>query len=262
MPSLSPLLSHKKIVFLDMDGTIYLGDNLISGARAFLDQLKKEGILYYFLSNNSSRSKEDYVKKLENLGIPSSPDEILLSTDGVIDFLLERNIKDVYLVGTDSMKDMFLQAGIQVDAKNPRFVILGFDTELHYQKIKRSALLLQEGVDMIATHCDLVCPTPDGPIPDVGSMLAMFETATGKKPVMVFGKPNTEMLDFVLRKHEALPSDVVIIGDRIYTDLELAKRLGCDSVLVLSGESGPEDLAGLDLKPSKIVENVGELLID
>lgn len=262
MSPLADLFFSKKIVFLDMDGTVYLGDHLITGAKAFLSALKKREIAYYYLSNNSSRSKADYVRKLNRMGISSRTEEIILSTDGVIEYLCQNNTKNVYVVGTESMKDMFIQAGIDIESKDPKYVILGFDTELNYEKIKRSALFLLEGVEMIATHCDRVCPTPDGPIPDVGAMLAMFEEATGKRPVKIFGKPNKAMLDHVIRKHEAHPGELVIIGDRIYTDMELARRIGCDFILVLSGETRREDVTHMKTTPSMIIENIGELVSD
>lgn len=260
MPSLHPIFSDKKIAFLDMDGTIYLGDLLIQGAREFLDALEEESIMHYFLTNNSSRSKEDYIRKLEKLGIEAKKDDLILSTDGVINFLQQRNVRQVYAVGTKSMKEMFRQAGIETDSPIPRYIILGFDTELDYKKIKTASLLMQKEVEMIATHCDLVCPTPEGPIPDVGSMLALFETATQKKVARVFGKPHPEMVEFILNKHNVNPQEVIIIGDRIYTDMEMARQVGCDFVLVLSGETRTGDVQNLKNPPALVVETIGRLV--
>jgi HAD superfamily hydrolase (TIGR01450 family) len=260
MTRLVPTLQDKKIIFLDMDGTIYLGDRLIPGTASFLSALKTEGKRFYFLSNNSSRSKHDYVRKLKNLGIPSSVEDILLSTDGVIDFLLNRHIKRTFVVGTQSMSDMFLKAGFDIKSPNPQYIVLGFDTELNYEKIRTAALLLQKGVPLLATHKDLVCPTEEGPIPDVGAMLALFETATGKKPAKIFGKPNREMLAHVIKKHKADPGDLAIVGDRIYTDREMALHIGCDFILVLSGESGKKEAARLNPQPALTVDTLGQLL--
>ncbi len=262
MTSLDCTFRNKKIVFLDMDGTIYLGEKLIQGTEVFLSALKKNGIKYYYLSNNSSCSKTDYVNKLERLGIHASTEEIILSTDGVIDFLHSRKVDKTYVLGTLSMKDMFLQAGIEVDSQNPTYLILGFDTELNYKKIKKAALLLQRGIPMLATHKDLVCPTQDGPIPDVGAMLALFKKATGKTPDKIFGKPNQEMLDHIIKKHSATADELIIIGDRIYTDMEMANRIGCDFILVLSGETQKEDVAGLETQPTLVVDTVGQLISD
>lgn len=245
---------------MDLDGTVYLGDTLIQGADRFIDYLKANGIHYYFLSNNSSRSKADYVKKLSLLGVRTEVDHILLSTDGVIEFLKDQGINDVYIVGTQSMKETFAEAGIHVASPEPKYVVLGYDTELTYEKLRTSALFLQENVPLIATHPDLVCPTPQGPVPDVGALLALYEKATGIKPVKIFGKPNPEMITHVFKRHDVGPEDVVMIGDRIYTDLELAKRVPCDFILVLSGEARRMDLEQASHAPDLVVNTIGEII--
>lgn len=262
MSSFDRTLKNKKVVFLDLDGTIYLGNKLIKGAKSFLDYLKDKGLQYYFLSNNSSRSKMDYVQKLSNLGIDTSEDRIILSTDGVIEYLINKKIKNVYAIGTNSMKDMFINAGIYVESENPEYIILGYDTELTYDKLRKAAIFLQNGVELIATHCDIVCPTPDGPVPDVGSMLVLFEKATRKKPLKIFGKPNAEMVNHIIKKHKTSPEEVMMIGDRIYTDMELARRIQCDFILVLSGETKIEDVEGLDQSPALVVESIGHIISD
>ncbi len=253
-------LKDKKIVFLDLDGTIYLGNQIISGAKKFLDYLDSSGIYYYFLSNNSSRSKQDYVQKLSRLGISTSEDRIILSTDGVIDFLVRNQIRETYTVGTGSMMDMLEKAGIKTRSSSPEYVVLGFDTELVYEKLKRAALFLLQDIPLLATHPDLVCPTAEGPIPDIGAMLSLFEKATGKKAFKIFGKPNTEMVQHIMDKHRAAPKEVVMVGDRIYTDMELASRLGCDFFLVLSGETTAEQASQLKKKPAVVAENIGKIL--
>jgi HAD superfamily hydrolase (TIGR01457 family) len=260
MAQSSSLFQNKKVVFLDLDGTIYMGDALIPGAKEFLNHLEDRGIYSYFLSNNSSRSKSDYVKRLSALGIHADEERILLSTDGVIAYLIERNKKEVYVVGTKSMKQMFLEAGFDIDSSNPGFIVLGFDTELTYEKLKTAALYIQKGVELIATHPDFVCPTPEGFIPDTGAMLALFEKATNKKPHKIFGKPNPEMITHILKKHDISPEEVVMIGDRIYTDMELARRVPCDSILVLSGETKKEDLESIEKRPTLVVESVADLI--
>lgn len=260
MPDTDRLFQDKKIVFLDLDGTIYIGETLIPGARDFLDYLKDRGICFYFLTNNSSRSKSDYVKKLNGMGIAIQEEDIILSTDGVIYFLAEKKIRHIYVVGTKSMREMFVEAGFDPESPSPSYVILGFDTELTYEKLKKAALFIQNGVELIATHPDLVCPTPEGFIPDTGSMLALLEKATNRKPVKIFGKPNPEMIAHALKKHSATPQEAVMIGDRLYTDMELARRVSCDSVLVLTGETKKEDLARIKERPTLVVDSVAALL--
>lgn len=235
-----------------------MGDKSINGAKEFIAKLKAMNKYVYFLSNNSSKSKLNYVKKLNSMGIKASEEEIILSTDGVIEFLLKEGIKDIFIVGTESMKQAFENAGFNITSNNPRYVVLGYDTELTYSKIRQAALLLQKGIDLIATHCDMVCPTPEGPIPDIGSMLALFQTATGKRPIEIFGKPNSEMVSHIIEHHRTRIEETVVIGDRLYTDMKLARNVGCDFICVLSGETHREN-STID-QPYLIVKNIGELM--
>lgn len=257
---INALLKNKKVAFLDLDGTVYMGDRLIPGVPDFLGLLVRKKIPYYFLSNNSSRSKHDYVKKLASLGIPSREENILLSTDGVLNYLKQKNSKNIFLLGTASMRRMFQAAAIDAESLNPEYIVLGFDTELIYRKLKKAALFMQKGIPLLVSHPDLVCPTPEGPIPDAGSMLVLLETATGKKAKRIFGKPNPDMIMHILKKLGAAPNEAVMCGDRIYTDMELARRTGCDSILVLSGETQPEDVEKIDYKPTIITESLGHLV--
>ncbi len=250
---------QEKLVFFDLDGTLYLSDRLIEGTKELLEKMRKKGVSYYFLSNNSSRSKSDYVHKLGQLGIVASEGQIILSTDGLVAFLKENEVQDVFLVGTRSMEEALTAAGINTRSTNPEYVVLGYDTEINYEKIRIATLHLVNGVDLLATHCDLVCPTPEGPVPDIGSVLAMFKAATGVKPDRVFGKPNVEMVEHVIAR-EGVPLDqVVIVGDRLYTDMEMARRLKCRGVLVLSGDTHHNDLQACTQCPDLVVRSVAEL---
>lgn len=252
-------LKDKKLCFIDLDGTIFLGNKLLPEADKVLTKLQQAGMKYYFLSNNSSRSKKDYVAKLRDLGIESREENFVLSTDGVIEFLTQNRVKNVYLVGTESMKQAFVAAGLNADSDQPEYVVLGYDTEVTYEKLKQAAIYLNQGADLLATHCDLVCPTPEGPIPDIGAMLALFEAATHKTPVRVFGKPHSGMVDHILTKNGLNRTDIVVIGDRLYTDMKLARNLGCDFVCVLSGETNREDIEPLEDVPDLIINSIAEL---
>lgn len=253
-------LGHKELFFIDLDGTVYLGDTAIHGAKEFVSKLRALNKHVYFISNNSSKSKQEYVRKLNSMGMETSEDEIVLSTDGVIEFLLREGSKDIFVAGTGSMKQSFEDAGFNVESNNPQYIVLGYDTELTYSKIRKVALLLQRGVNLIATHCDMVCPTPEGAIPDIGSTLALFRAASGKVPTKVFGKPNREMVAHVMARHHMTAKDTVIVGDRLYTDMELANRVGCDFVCVLSGETSRADIKNAQCEPALIVEDVGKLV--
>jgi HAD superfamily hydrolase (TIGR01450 family) len=253
-------LKNKKLYLVDLDGTIYLGNDLIPGSTEFVNQLRARGKFVRFISNNSSKSKEDYVRRLNDSGIISNTREIVLSTDGLIAYLKQKAIRAVFLVGTGAMKNMLNQAGIDTESDSAACVVLGYDTELTYAKLKKAALLINSGAVYLATHCDVVCPTPEGPIPDIGSMIELFKAATGKTPHKIFGKPNPEMIDWIFSDLQLSPGEAVLIGDRLYTDMEMARRTGCLFVGVLSGETSRIDIENSDRTPDLIVKNVGELV--
>ena len=251
-------------VFLDLDGTIYLGGALIPGAMDFLQRCDDQGVARYFLSNNSSRSVDQYLTKLEAFGIPATPEEILLSTHDLLAWLAKENITKTWLIGTEGMRAMLEEKGIETDSSEPQYVVLGYDTEINYEKISTASIHLHAGVPLVASHPDMVCPSPDGGLPDVGAYLAMLKATTGVDPVHITGKPNAGM---ILHKIEALglnPKKCAMVGDRLYTDIAMATRAGCVGVLVLSGEATREDVAALgetaEQQPMLIVESVDELL--
>ena len=249
-----------KAVFLDLDGTIYLGDSLIDGALDFLGRLEERGIKRYFLSNNSSKSVEQYVEKLRDLGIDADKDEVLLSTHDLISWLSKKEVTSTFLVGTEGMRSMLEEQGIETSSEQPEFVVLGYDTEISYEKLATASIHLHEGVQLVASHPDMVCPSPRGGLPDTGAYMSLFKATTGVGPVHVCGKPNKGM---ILHKVEDLglkPSECCMVGDRLYTDIEMADRAGVYGILVLSGEASVDDVEEGELRPSLVVDSVAELL--
>ncbi len=251
-------------VFLDLDGTIYLGGELIEGALDFLKRCDEQGVKRYFLSNNSSRSVKQYVKKLHGFGIPATEEDVLLSTHDLLSWLASHSITKTWLIGTEGMREMLEEKGIETRSENPQYVVLGYDTEIDYEKIAQGSIHLHKGVPLVASHPDMVCPSPDGGLPDVGAYLAMLKVTTGVDPVHITGKPNAGM---ILHKIEALgldPARCAMVGDRLYTDLAMATRAKCVGVLVLSGEATMEDVGqlpeGAEQQPTVIVKSVDELL--
>ena len=251
-------------VFLDLDGTIYLGGELVPGAIDFLGRCDEKGVARYFLSNNSSRSVSQYLKKLQDFGIPAVADDVLLSTHDLLAWLAKEEVTETWMIGTEGMGEMLEDAGISTQSTNPQYVVLGYDTELNYEKIATGSIHLHAGVPLVASHPDMVCPSPDGGLPDVGAYLAMLKVTTGVDPVHITGKPNAGM---ILHKIEALgldPTKCAMVGDRLYTDIAMATRAGCVGVLVLSGEATREDVAalpkGAEQHPALIVNSVDQLL--
>tara|TARA_B110000444_G_scaffold10613_1_gene9082 strand:+ start:378 stop:1166 length:789 start_codon:yes stop_codon:yes gene_type:complete len=251
-------------VFLDLDGTIYLGGDLIEGALDFLQRCDERGVKRYFLSNNSSRSVKQYLKKLLAFGIPATEEDVLLSTHDLLSWLSTHSVSKTWLIGTEGMREMLEEKGIETRSKNPQYVVLGYDTEIDYEKISQASIFLHSGVPLVASHPDMVCPSPDGGLPDVGAYLAMLKVTTGVDPEHITGKPNAGM---ILHKIEELgldPARCAMVGDRLYTDVAMATRAGCVGVLVLSGEATMEDVAQLEhdaeQQPTVIVNSVDQLL--
>ncbi len=257
-------LSEIDAVFLDLDGTIYLGGNLIPGAMDFLNRCQERGIKRFFLSNNSSRSVQQYLKKLAGFGIPATEEDVLLSTHDLLSWLKNANVSQIWLVGTEGMRKMLEQRGITTNSSKPQYVVLGYDTEISYHKISQASIFLHAGVPLVASHPDMVCPSPDGGLPDVGAYLAMFKATTGKDPEHITGKPNAGMILHKIEELGLLPERCAMVGDRLYTDIAMANRAGCVGILVLSGEATMADVAqledGAEQCPHIIVNSVAELL--
>ncbi len=252
-------LSNKKVFFIDLDGTIYLGNKLIEKSSEVIKLLRKRRKDFYFLSNNSSKSKSDYVNKLNTFGIKVKKEHIILSTDGLINFLLENKVKRIYTIGTRSLKKQLREVNIDPESDEPEYIVLGYDTELTYDKLKKASIYIQKGIDYIATHCDIVCPTENGNIPDIGCLIKILEMTTNKSPLKIFGKPNPEMISHIIKDKNYNLNEIVIIGDRLYTDMILAKKMGIDFILVLSGETKREQVEELDEFPELIISKISEL---
>lgn len=253
-------LDGVKAVFLDLDGTIYLGGNLIPGALEFLSRCKERGVQRYFLSNNSSRSVDQYVAKLHKMNIPCTPDDVLLSTHDLLAWLQKEGVTKTWAIATKGMCQMMEDVGITTRDENPEYVVLGYDTEIDYEKISIGSIHMHKGVPLVASHPDMVCPSPDGGLPDVGAYLAMLKVTTGIDPVHITGKPNPGMIMHKIEELGLEAAECAMVGDRLYTDMEMAISANCVSVLVLSGEATRDDLLQSGHDVDVVVGSVDELL--
>jgi 4-nitrophenyl phosphatase/NagD protein len=244
----------------DLDGTVYLGDQLLPGAEALIDFLKDNQRSYYFLTNNSSRSRADYVTKLNLLGLEVIEDKIFSSGMATAIYLKKQNPgARIYLVGTPSLEDEFQKYGFSLVDTDPDYVVLGFDTTLTYQKIHKLTDFIREGKPYIATHPDINCPTPDGFMPDIGAMMAMIKSSTGKDADVIVGKPHSPMIEAIVELTGYDPGELTMVGDRLYTDIAMGSA-GIQTVLVLSGEAKQEDLVSAPIQPNLVCENLQDLL--
>lgn len=256
-------LRKKRLFLLDMDGTIYIDDRLFDGVVEFLDYIRAIGGRYLFLTNNSSRGVENYLDKLYRLGVPATKDNFLTSVDATIDCLQkEYPGKKCYVQGTRSFYAQLQNAGISVtDTPDEDVDILlsGFDRELTFRKLEDSCILLNRGVEWLATNPDWVCPTSYGSVPDCGSVCQMLTNATGRTPRFI-GKPQPEMVQLAMRKTGFAPEETVVIGDRIYTDIACGVNAGVDSIFVLSGEGVMADIETYDIHPTWVYPDIAALV--
>lgn len=259
---MSPL-TQKRLFLLDMDGTIYLDDTLFPGTIPFLNHVRRIGGRALFLTNNSSRSVSAYVEKLSRLGITASTEDFLTSVNALIAHLASRPPYHLcYAFGTESFRAQLREAGIPVTdhlVDGIDCLLIGFDTELTFQKLEDACILLQRGVDFFATNPDWVCPTWYGSVPDCGSVCEMLFRATGRRP-RVIGKPQREMVQLALALTGCSPEETLLVGDRLYTDIACGVNAGVDTAFVLSGEGTRADLTASDTHPTWVFEDIAALL--
>ena len=252
-------LKKKKLFVLDMDGTFYLGNRLIDGSLDFIEKVVSKGKQYLFFTNNSSKTSDFYIRKLASMGLNIRRDQIITSGDVTINYLKKYyDGKKIYLMATDIVEESFRESGINLCKDGADAVVVAFDTSLTYEKLTTACTLIRNGSDFIATHPDFNCPTEDGFIPDCGAMCAFITASTGKKPKYL-GKPYKETIDCILDHTGLTTDDIVFIGDRLYTDIATAYYHGATGLLVLSGETKPEDLENSDVKPDFVFESLKEV---
>jgi len=248
---------------LDMDGTVYLGERPIEGAKEFVDRAKADGRKIMFFTNNTSKSKKIYFERLKRMGFDVTENEVFSSGDVTAHFLLtQRHGKSVYVVGTDALKELFIKAGIKVvkEGEDADIVVSSFDTTLTYEKLVWACDLLRAGREYLCTHPDINCPTETGFIPDSGAIAALINLSTGRTP-KILGKPYSETAEFIIDKCGCGKDNIAFVGDRLYTDIALGINNGMTGILVLSGETTMEDVrnASEDKKPTYIIGSVAEI---
>jgi len=271
-------LAGVKCFVLDMDGTIYLGDKIFPFTIDFLDKIKKSGKDYIFYTNNSSQNAAHYIDKLSRMGIPVTPDKLLMSTQVLLAYLQgvrwdssEAEVaaeadaggrfpapRCVFVAGTEALRSDFASAGYTLTDDAPDFVVLGFDMDMDYKRLVKLCDFVRSGLPYFGVHTDYNCPVRDGFIPDCGSLAAAVTASTGVTPEF-FGKPSRRTLDHIIDKTGYSENELCFVGDRLYTDIAIASGTQSRSVLVLSGETKPGDLPGSVFVPDLIVDDIGEL---
>jgi HAD superfamily hydrolase (TIGR01450 family) len=260
----SAKLSTIRHLVLDMDGTLYLGRTLFAFTPAFFDCIGRLGIGHTFITNNCSISIDEYLSKLHGMGIDAKRDQLYTSALSTLDYLREAMpvVRKLYVLGTPSLCGEFTDAGYCVVAgdNEPEAVVISFDTGLTFERLGKAAWWIKQGRPFIATYPDQTCPTDRQTVlVDCGSICECLFAATGRRPQAVLGKPSPAIVEAVLARHDLKPAELAVVGDRLNTDMALARVAGVTGVLVLTGGTRREDLAGADIRPDFVVENVGEL---
>ena len=257
-------LKQKKLFLFDMDGTLYLGNRLYDFTNELLDTIKKSGGKYMFMTNNSSKSVADYIKKLDRLGIKAEYSDFITSSQAT-GFYLNKHYKGktLYVCGTESLKEELRRGGYEIteNLDEVEVLVMGFDTELTFKKLEdvSKLLLLRPELPYIATNPDYVCPTEFGSVPDCGSVCDMLYNVSKRRP-LVIGKPEPLMPILAMEHTGYTKEDTVVIGDRIYTDIKSGISAGVSTILVLSGETTREILEKSPEKPDYVMESARELL--
>ncbi|MCU0485550.1 MAG: HAD-IIA family hydrolase [Anaerolineales bacterium] len=252
-------LAQVQCFLLDMDGTVFLGERLLEGAARFINVLHAQGKRYLFLTNNSSKHRRQYAEKLGRLGLPV-PEELIFTSGEATALYLQQKVSGgrLYVVGTPALEEELREHGLELVQDQPQCVVLGFDTTLTYEKLWQLCSFVDQGLPYIATHPDINCPLPGGFMPDIGAVIAFVSTSTGREPDLVVGKPNRMMVERAAQKMGLPVTALGMVGDRLYTDIALGQASGIPAVLVLSGETRPEDLPGSKFTPDYIFAHLGE----
>ncbi len=253
-----------KLFLFDMDGTLYLGDQLYSFTKELLASIKAKGARYLFMTNNSSKSVNAYIEKLAKLGIAADREDFITSSQATAYYLKKHhNGQKLYVCGTKSLIEELESEGFTVTTNldEVECIVMGFDTELTFQKLWDVSYLLLTRKDLpyIATNPDLVCPTEFGSVPDCGSVCIGIKNATGRDPIVI-GKPTPLMPQLAMDKCGIAPENTAVIGDRIYTDIKSGLNAGALSILVMSGETTQQILEESEDKPHIVLQDGGEIL--
>ena len=248
-------------IILDLDGTVYIDDQIINNSDAEIRRLAKEGKSIYYLTNNDSKNTDHYVSKLSKLNLPVNENSIISPIHVMIDWIKKNDIKNIYIVGVKELVDEIeKKTNVNNTSDNPDLIIVAYDKELTYQKLETACELINRGVPYYLSHIDIFCPTLKGNIPDCGAIGILIEKTTGKKSINNFGKPSDLMADYISNiLHKEINKTVV--GDRIHTDIELGKKLGADTVLVCSGEYQASTDKNHSIKDTQIFNTLTDYLI-
>jgi 4-nitrophenyl phosphatase len=251
-----------RTVLLDMDGVLYRGNSVLPGVHEMLSFCEQQGIAYACITNNATKTLEQYEQKLDSLGINVSADRILTSSLITSHYLREHYPRGttVYALAMDGLDQALFHDGYFVpQEQNPQLVVQGADFTLTYEKLKLGCLAIRAGAKFIATNLDRTFPSEEGLVPGAGALVAALQAATDVEPLVV-GKPRPIMFQVALDMLGSTPTHALMLGDRLDTDIAGAQNAGLHSALVLTGVSSRNDLEHSPHQPDAVYADLPELL--
>jgi HAD superfamily hydrolase (TIGR01450 family) len=226
---------HNKI-FLDLDGTVYIDNSIIDKADEEIRRLDKNGLEFFYITNNTSADTNYYLTKLKKLNLPTNDKSIISPIHVISNWIQHKKYSNIYVVGVkDFENELIKRTGVKISTKDPECIIVGFDKELTYQKLETACKLISKGIPYYLSHIDYYCPSLEGNLPDCGSIGLLLEKTTGVKSKGNFGKPSLLMTEYIQNFINKKDSNI-LVGDRIHTDIEIGKKIGAKTILVCSGE--------------------------
>lgn len=257
------MLSDKKYFLFDIDGTLAVDDTLYEGSKELIDYIESIGGRAFYITNNSVKSRKDYVEKFRRWGIETDESQFMTASYATCRYL-EKNYKDkkIFVMGTPSFTEEVRSYGLAVTEQPEKDVdcaVIGFDRTLSYEKVEAACeLLFRSEVDFIGTNPDLRCPTAFGFVPDCGGICAMLTAAVGRTPLYI-GKPAAGIVTLCTKQVDAEPGEVLVVGDRLYTDIACGINAGVETALLYTGEAKEKDLADTAFMPDYTFENIEKL---
>jgi HAD superfamily hydrolase (TIGR01450 family) len=263
-PDIAGRLAQLKHFVLDLDGTIYLGNTLFDDSLPLLATLADHGLGYTFVTNNSSRSRVAYAAHLRDMGIVAAPESIVTSAHATMHHIRQTlpDVRRLFVLTSQTALEDYRLGGFELVDDAPQAVVVSFDTAMTYDRLCATAYWISRGLPYFATHPDRVCPTDRATVlPDCGAICALLESATGRKPDAVLGKPHPALLAEVMAKHALAAHETAMVGDRLYTDIHMARDAGVLAILTLTGEASAAEAAACPpaAQPDLIVANLADL---
>ena len=254
-------ISDVKCFLLDMDGTFYLGDQLIDGSLEFIQAVVDSGRDYCFLTNNSSHNAAHYVKKLAKMGLTVPREKVLTSGQATAMKVTQLYPgQKAFVLGNSFLLEELAEYGVLIDQEHPDYVIIGYDTTLDYAKMTAVCDFVRAGLPYVATHPDFNCPTETGFAPDIGAIIAFIEASTGRRPDLIIGKPYVGIVEAALERTGLRADQLAMVGDRLYTDIETGLRHGMTAILVMSGETTQAMLEASDTVPDLVYGRLADMI--